>query len=146
MLISPAYAQAAGGAPGGFDLISLAPLLLIFVVFYFLLIRPQQKKMKTHRDMIGALRRGDKVLTAGGIIGSVVKVEDSELLVEIAKDVRVRIARSTISEVLGKPEPAAGAQGGAAAKAEAGASGDAKTGLLGQLFGKSLMSQLFGKK
>jgi preprotein translocase subunit YajC len=147
MLISPAYAQAAGGAPGGFDLISLAPLLLIFVVFYFLLIRPQQKKMKTHRDMIGALRRGDKVLTAGGIIGSVVKVEDSELLVEIAKDVRVRIARSTISEVLGKPEPAAaGAQGGAAAKAEAGASGDAKTGLMGQLFGKNLMSQLFGKK
>jgi preprotein translocase subunit YajC len=145
MLISPAYAQAAGGAPGGFDLISLAPLLLIFVVFYFLLIRPQQKKMKTHRDMIGALRRGDKVLTAGGIIGSVVKVEDSELLVEIAKDVRVRIARSTISEVLGKPEPAA-AQGGAAAKAEAGASGDGKTGLMAQLFGKNLMSQLFGKK
>ncbi len=144
MLISPAYAQAAGGAPGGFDLISLAPLLLIFVVFYFLLIRPQQKKMKTHRDMIGALRRGDKVLTAGGIIGSVVKVEDSELLVEIAKDVRVRIARSTISEVLGKPEPTAAAQG--SAKAEAGASGDAKTGLMAQLFGKNLMSQLFGKK
>ena len=77
MLISPAYAQA-GGAPGGFDLISLMPLLLIFVVFYFLLIRPQQKKMKQHRDMIGALKRGDRVLTAGGIIGTVVKVEDAE--------------------------------------------------------------------
>jgi preprotein translocase subunit YajC len=143
MLISPAYAQAAGGAPGGFDLISLAPLVLIFVVFYFLLIRPQQKKMKTHRDMIAALRRGDKVLTGGGIIGTVVKAEDNELLVEIAKDVRVRVARSTISEVLGKPEPAA-AQ--APAKAEAGAAGDVKTGLMAQLPGKNLMSQLFGKK
>jgi preprotein translocase subunit YajC len=84
MLISPAYAQA-GGAPGGFDLISLMPLLLIFVVFYFLLIRPQQKKMKQHRDMVATLKRGDRVLTAGGIIGSVVKVEDAELLVEIAR-------------------------------------------------------------
>ena len=108
MLISPAYAQA-GGAPVGFDLISLMPLLLIFVVFYFLLIRPQQKKMKTHRDMIGALKRGDKVLTAGGIIGTVVKVEDDNtLLVEIAKDVRVRVARSTISEVLNKPQAGRG--------------------------------------
>jgi hypothetical protein len=65
MLISPAYAQA-GGAPAGFDLISLMPLVLIFVVFYFLLIRPQQRKMKLHREMIGAVKRGDKVLTAGG--------------------------------------------------------------------------------
>ena len=82
------------------------PLLLIFVVFYFLLIRPQQKKMKQHREMISAIKRGDRVLTAGGIIGSVVKVEDAELLVEIAKDVRVRVARSTISDVLSKPQPA----------------------------------------
>ena len=92
--------------PAGFDLISLMPLLLIFVVFYFLLIRPQQKKMKQHRELISALKRGDRVLTAGGIIGSVVKVEDAELLVEIAKDVRVRVARSTISDVLSKPQPA----------------------------------------
>ena len=99
MLFSPAYAQAAGGAPGGFDFISLMPLVLIFVVFYFLLIRPQQKKMKTHRDMIGAVKRGDRVLTGGGILGTVVKVEDSDdiLLVEIAKDIRVRVARGTIS-------------------------------------------------
>ena len=133
MLIAPAYAQA-GGAPGGFDLISLMPLLLIFVVFYFLLIRPQQKKMKAHRDMVGALKRGDRVLTAGGIIGTVVKVEDDNtLLVEIAKDIRVRIARGTISELLTKP-PAAKA----AAQAPAGASteGAAKTGLMSQLFGK----------
>jgi preprotein translocase subunit YajC len=133
MLIAPAYAQA-GGVPGGFDLISLMPLLLIFVVFYFLLIRPQQKKMKQHRDMIGALKRGDRVLTAGGIIGTVVKVEeDNTLLVDIAKDVRVRVARSTISEVLGKPQPATG---GASAKAEGGAPSAAKPGLMSQLFGR----------
>ena len=72
-----------------------------------------------------------------------VKAEDNELLVEIAKDIRVRIARSVISEVLGKPEPAAAT---GAAKGEAGRAGDAKTGLMGQLFGKNLMSQLFGKK
>jgi preprotein translocase subunit YajC len=132
MLISPAYAQA-GGAPVGFDLISLMPLLLIFVVFYFLLIRPQQKKMKAHRDMVGALKRGDKVLTAGGIIGTVVKVEDdSTLMVDIAKDVRVRVARSTISEVLTRPQGGAAA----AAKAEAGAESGAKPGLMSQLFGK----------
>jgi len=135
MLISPAYAQA-GGAPAGFDLISLMPLVLIFVVFYFLLIRPQQKKMKAHREMIGALKRGDKVLTSGGIIGSVVKVEESEdvLLVEIAKDIRVRIARSTISDVLNKPQTAA--KGAAGAKPEPAAGGAAKTGLMSQLFGK----------
>jgi preprotein translocase subunit YajC len=132
MLISPAYAQA-GGAPVGFDLISLMPLLLIFVVFYFLLIRPQQKKMKTHRDMVGALKRGDRVLTAGGIIGTVVKVEDDNaLLVEIAKDVRVRVARGTISELLSKPELAATAT----ARAEATAGSGAKPGLMAQLFGK----------
>ena len=129
MLISPAYAQA-GGAPAGFDLISLMPLVLIFVVFYFLLIRPQQKKMKTHREMIGALKRGDKVLTGGGIIGTVVKVEDGELLVEVAKDVRVRVARGTISDLLSKPEPAAQSRAGASAE------GGAKTGLMAQLFGK----------
>ena len=123
MLISPAYAQA-GGAPGGFDLISLMPLLLIFVVFYFLLIRP-------HRDMVAALKRGDRVLTAGGIIGSVVKVEDAELLVEIAKDVRVRVVRSTISDVLSKPQPA-----GEAAKPAPGTAAGAKSGLMSQLFGK----------
>ena len=129
MLISPAYAQA--GAPAGFDLISLMPLLLIFVVFYFLLIRPQQKKMKQHRELISALKRGDRVLTAGGIIGSVVKVEDAELLVEIAKDVRVRVARSTISDVLSKTQPA-----GETATPAGGTAAGAKSGLMSQLFGK----------
>jgi preprotein translocase subunit YajC len=135
MPISSAYAQAAGGAPAGFDLISLMPLVLIFVVFYFLLIRPQQKKMKAHRELIGALKRGDKVLTAGGIIGTVVKVEDdTTLLVEIAKDIRVRVARGTISEILNK-QPAA-AKGTAQAQAGGSTEGAAKTGLMSQLFGK----------
>jgi preprotein translocase subunit YajC len=135
MPISSAYAQAAGGAPAGFDLISLMPLVLIFVVFYFLLIRPQQKKMKAHRELISALKRGDKVLTAGGIIGTVVKVEDdSTLLVEIAKDIRVRVARGTISELLSKPTPEA--KGPAPAQAGSSTEGSAKTGLMSQLFGK----------
>ena len=110
MFVSPAYAQAAGGgAPGGFDLVSVLPLILIFVVFWFLMIRPQQKKMKQHREMIAAIRRGDRVMTAGGIIGTVTKVQgDSELQVEIAEGVRVKVARATISEVLAKTEPAKG--------------------------------------
>jgi len=131
MLISTAFAQAGGAAPG-FDMISLLPLVLIFVVFYFLLIRPQQKKMKAHREMVSALKRGDKVLTAGGIIGTVVKVEDDDtLLVEIAKDVRVRVARNTISDLVSKPQPAK-----AGAEAQAGGGEGAKTGLMSQLFGK----------
>ena len=114
MFVSAAYAQAAGGgAPAGFDLLSLLPLVLIFVVFWFLLIRPQQKKMKQHREMIAAIRRGDRVLTAGGIIGTVTKVlGESELQVEIAEGVRVKVARATISEVLAKTEPARNAAAG----------------------------------
>lgn len=129
MPIKQALAQGAGGAAPGFDLISLLPLVLIFVVFYFLLIRPQQKKMKAHREMIGALKRGDKVLTAGGIIGSVVKVEEQELLVEIAKDIRVRVARHTITDLIGAPQTAAAAS-------SAPANDPGKPGLLSQLFGK----------
>lgn len=109
MFITPAYAQAAGGTLGGFDLFSLLPLVLIFVVFWFLLIRPQQKKVKQHREMVAAVRRGDRVLTAGGIIGTVTKVlNDTEMQVEIAEGVRVKVLRSTISEVLAKTEPAKG--------------------------------------
>ena len=104
MLISPAYAQTAGGT--GFDLVSLAPLLLIFVVFYFLLIRPQQQKMKAHRALLGNIRRNDRVLTGGGIIGVVTKVvSDGELIVEIAEGVRVRVVRGTVTDVLAKTEP-----------------------------------------
>ncbi len=112
MLITPAYAQAAGGGDGS-GLISLLPLVLIFVVFYFLLIRPQQKKMKAHKAMVEAVRRGDRVVTAGGLIGKVSKVlSDTELQVELAENVRVRVVRSTIQDVLSKSEPAEGSGGG----------------------------------
>lgn len=104
MFISPAYAQGAGGGFGGLE--SLLPLILIFVVFYFLLIRPQQKKQKAHREMLGALRRGDRIVTAGGIIGQIMRVSDNELTVEIAPDVRVKVMRGLVSDVLARPEPA----------------------------------------
>jgi preprotein translocase subunit YajC len=111
MFISPAYAQAAAGGGSGFE--ALLPLVLIFVVFYFLLIRPQQKKMKSHKEMLGAIRRGDKVVTGGGIIGTVTRVvDDHELSVEISKGVRVKVQRGTISAILAKPEPAKGAAKG----------------------------------
>ena len=106
MFISPAYAQAAG-APAGGGLEAMFPLVLIFVVFYFLLIRPQQKKAKEHRQMLGAIRRGDKIVTGGGIIGTVTKVvDDKEVAVEIAEGVKVRVERSLIAAVLSKTEPA----------------------------------------
>lgn len=109
MLISPAYAQ---GVSGLFDssnaMIQFLPLVLIFVVFYFLLIRPQQKKQKDHRGMLEALRRGDRVVTGGGIIGTVNKVVSAEEVeVDIAAGTRVRIIRSTITSVLAKPDPGA---------------------------------------
>jgi preprotein translocase subunit YajC len=108
MLISPAYAQAAGGDAGG--LLSFAPLVLIFAVFYFLLIRPQQKKMKAHKQMIANVRRNDRIVTGGGIIGKVTKVvDDNEIDVEIAPNVVVRVARGTVADVLTKSAPEGGA-------------------------------------
>ncbi|MCB4822948.1 preprotein translocase subunit YajC [Roseicella aerolata] len=101
MLISPAYAQDAAG--GGLALITqLAPLILIFAVFYFLLIRPQQKKQKEHREMLKQLKRGDRVLTAGGIFAKVTTVKEGvdEVEVEIAPNVRVSVLRQTIGDVL----------------------------------------------
>ena len=84
------------------------PLILIFAIMYFLLIRPQQKKMKDHQKMVEGLRRGDQVVTQGGLIGKVSKVkEDGELEVEIADGVKVRVVRATIVQVLNKTEPAA---------------------------------------
>ena len=105
MLISPAFAQAAGDG-GGSGLEALLPLVLIFVVFYFLLIRPQQKKVKQHKEMLSAIRRGDKVVTGGGIMGIVTKVnDDNEVTIEIAKDIKVRVRRHLIHEVLSKMKP-----------------------------------------
>ena len=107
MLISPAFAQAAGATGQQNAFTAFLPLLLIFVVFYFLLIRPQQKKMKDHRAMVAALRRGDRVVTSGGLIGTVTKVlNDNELQVEISDGVRVRVVRSAVNEVLSKTAPA----------------------------------------
>ena len=104
MLISPAYAQV-GGA-GGFDLMALAPLVLIFVVFYFLLIRPQQKRMKEHKAMLSKVQRNDRIVTNGGLAGKVAKVHDErdELEVDIADNVRVTVRRSMISEVMSKSD------------------------------------------
>ena len=106
MLVTPAYAQAAGGAGGAFA--SVVPLILIFAIMYFLLIRPQQKKMKEHQAMVEAVRRGDQVVTQGGLIGKVSKVKegDNEIEVEIAEGVKVRVVKSTIAQVLNKTEPA----------------------------------------
>ena len=107
MFISPAFAQAAGGSDGGFA--TLLPLVLIFVVFYFLLIRPQQKRAKNHRNMLGAIRRGDKVVTGGGIMGTVTKVNsEEEVSVEIAEGIKVRVQRALIASVQSKSQPAEG--------------------------------------
>ncbi|WP_298435684.1 preprotein translocase subunit YajC [uncultured Jannaschia sp.] len=104
MFATPAYAQGADIA-AGFG--SFVPLILIFAIMYFLLIRPQQKKVKEHKAMVEALRRGDQVVTQGGLIGKVSKVkEDGELEVEIAEGVKVRVVRATIAQVLSKTEPA----------------------------------------
>lgn len=108
MFVTPAYAQSAPSAGSAFDPTFFLPLVLIFVVFYFLLIRPQQKKLKEHRAMVSALRRGDRVVTQGGLMGTIAKVvSDSEVLVEIAEGIRVRMLRSAVSDVMSKPEPAA---------------------------------------
>ncbi|HZK90315.1 MAG TPA: preprotein translocase subunit YajC [Stellaceae bacterium] len=108
MLISTAHAQGMGGLLDQSALIQFLPLVLIFVVFYFLLIRPQQQKQKTHRSMLDALRRGDRVVTGGGIIGTVNRVMGTdEVDVDIAQGVRVRVLRSTITTILAKPDPGA---------------------------------------
>jgi preprotein translocase subunit YajC len=92
---------------GGFDVMQFAPIIFLFIVFYFLLIRPQQKKMKEHQAMISGIRRGDRVVTNGGIIGTVVKiVDDQEVQLEIDEGVRVRVLRSMISNLMSKSEPA----------------------------------------
>ena len=108
MFVTPAFAQAAGGAGAASAFTSFVPLILIFGIMYFLMIRPQQKKMKQHRAMVDALRRGDQVLTQGGIIAKVTKVhEDGVLEVEIAPNVVVKTPRATIAQVMNKTEPAA---------------------------------------
>jgi preprotein translocase subunit YajC len=102
MLISSAYAQTAGDAGGMAIVMQLAPLLLIFGVFYFLLIRPQQQKQKQHKELLSKLKRGDRVVTAGGILGRITEVKDGadEVEVEVAANTRIRVLRGSIAEVL----------------------------------------------
>ncbi|EKE43539.1 preprotein translocase, YajC subunit [Oceaniovalibus guishaninsula JLT2003] len=105
MFVTPAYAQAAGGAASAFT--SFVPLILIFAIMYFLLIRPQQKKAKEHAAMVAAVRRGDVVVTAGGLVGKVSKVkDDGEIEVELAENVRVRVVKATLAQVRTRTEPA----------------------------------------
>jgi preprotein translocase subunit YajC len=110
MFATPAYAQAAGaGGDASFLGSPIIMMVLIFVIFYFLLIRPQQKRAKEHAAMIKALRRGDQIVTAGGLVAKVTKVgadDDNEIEAEIAQGVKVKLIRSTISVVKSKTEPA----------------------------------------
>jgi preprotein translocase subunit YajC len=103
--ITPAYAQAAGGSPN--IVMQLAPFIIILVIMYFLIIRPQQKRARDHREMISNVKRGDTVVTSGGFVCKVTKVVDeSEIEVEIAPEVRGRLVRGMIAEVRTKGEPA----------------------------------------
>ena len=139
MFISQAWAQAGGAGGGGDFLFQLFPLILIFVVFYFLLIRPQQAKVKAQREMLSGVKRGDRVVTGGGIIGLVTKVvSDNELQVELAEGVRVRVLKQTITDIITRGESVRGPKEGdedvkpilpqAAAQPE-------RRSLLGSLFG-----------
>jgi preprotein translocase subunit YajC len=106
MFISPAFAQA-GQTPGANDMfITLFPILLMILVFYFLLIRPQQRKMRDHQQIVKNVRRGDSIVTSGGLVGKISKVvDDNEVLVDLAENVQVRLMKNAISEVRTKGEP-----------------------------------------
>lgn len=106
MFATPAFAQAAAPAGGAGALTQFIPLILIFVIMYFLMIRPQQKRMKEHREMVASIARGDQVVTAGGLIGKVSNVMDDQIEVEIAQGVKVKVVRSTVGQVLNKTAPA----------------------------------------
>lgn len=107
MLVTPAYAQAAAGGGAAGTIAQFIPLILIFVIMYVLMIRPQQKKMKEHRAMVEALRKGDQIITQGGILGKVTAVHEGELEVEVAQGVRVRILRGAVQQVVNKTAPVA---------------------------------------
>ncbi|MBV8890144.1 MAG: preprotein translocase subunit YajC [Alphaproteobacteria bacterium] len=121
MFTSTAYAQGLSGILDNSNaMVQFLPLILIFVVFYFLLIRPQQRKQREHRTMLDAIRRGDRVVTGGGILGTVSKViSPEEVQVDIAEGVRVRVLRSTITNILAKPEPASARDPGRETKTRA---------------------------
>jgi preprotein translocase subunit YajC len=99
-MLDIAYAQTAPGIGGPGQMLSFLPLVLIFVVFYFLLIRPQQKKAKQHQEMLGKLKKNDEVMTSGGIYGRVVTLADNVVTLEVAPNVRIRVNRPQISTVI----------------------------------------------
>jgi preprotein translocase subunit YajC len=108
MFVTPAHAQSLFGGAGGEGgmLVQLLPFALIFVIMYFLILRPQQKRVKSHQEMVKAVRRGDTVVTNGGLIGKVTKVVDDEQLeIEVADGVRIRQVRSMVTDVRAKGEP-----------------------------------------
>ncbi|WP_246812278.1 preprotein translocase subunit YajC [Microvirga sp.] len=107
MFISPAYAQGTPAAGGMEMILQFVPFILIFVIMWFLIIRPQQRRVKTHQEMIKNVRRGDTIVTSGGIIGKVTKVTEdaADIEVEIADGVKVKVARAMISDVRSKSEP-----------------------------------------
>ncbi len=134
MFISTAYAQDGAGAAGGGLLEMFLPLILIFAIFYFLLIRPQQKRQKEHQAKLASARRGDKVVLGGGIMGQVTKViDEGELMVKIADEVEVKVLKSTLLDVLSKTEPA---KGPAPTPTPANEGAEPKKSILGSLFGK----------
>ena len=103
MLITPAFAQATGSAANGGaagSILGLLPLVLVFIVFYFLMIRPQQRRVRALQQSIAAVKKGDQVVTSGGIVGRVTRVEDAHVEVEIAPNTRVRVVKSTLAEVV----------------------------------------------
>lgn len=106
-MITPAFAQTGPGGGSGI-LVQIFPFILIFVIFYFLIIRPQRKRVEDHRRLVDGVRRGDMVVTSGGIVGKVTRVFDDsdEIQVEIAEGVRVKVMKSTLSDVRSKSEPA----------------------------------------
>lgn len=107
MFISPAYAQVAAGGDTSSMLMSLLPFALIFVIMYFLILKPQQKKVKQHAELVKNVRRGDTVITNGGLVGKITKVvDDDQIEIEIADGVRIRQVRQMISGVRTKGEPA----------------------------------------
>ena len=107
MFISPAYAQAAAGGDTNSMLMSLLPFALIFVIMYFLILKPQQKKVKDHAEMVKNIRRGDTIVTNGGLVGKVTKVvDDDQVEIEISDGVRIRQLRQMVSAVRTKGEPA----------------------------------------
>src|SRR3954465_7140406 len=108
MFITEAMAQTASGSSSGgitSPLIQFLPIVLIFVIMYFLILRPQQVKQRQHRELVGNLRRGDTIVTSGGLVGKVAKVDDDELQVEIAEGVRVKVVRGMVAEVRARGEP-----------------------------------------